>query len=232
MQTNQILSLKKVVKTYHLGEIRVPALQGLDLSVQKGEFTALIGKSGSGKSTLLNLVGCIDSPDAGQILFEGKDITHLTEIEKSSLRNHKIGFIFQSFNLIPVLNVFENIELPLVIQPSVSAEERKNRVMSALKDVELEDFAFFPPDKLSGGQRQRVAIARALVTQPALVLADEPTANLDSKTSHKIIDLLLDLNKKKSITFLFCSHDEKLIGRVGRILRIQDGVIVADGVSV
>ncbi len=225
MQTNEILSLKNVVKTYHLGETTVQALQGLDLSIKKGEFTALIGKSGSGKSTLLNLVGCIDSPDAGQILFEGKDITHLSEVEKSSLRNHKIGFIFQSFNLIPVLNVYENVELPLVIQTEVSAEERRNRVLSALKDVELEQFAHYPPDKLSGGQRQRVAIARALVTHPTLVLADEPTANLDSKTSHKIIDLLLDLNQKKSITFLFCSHDEKLIDRVGRIIHIQDGVI-------
>ena len=226
MQTNEILSLKKVFKTYHLGETTVQALQGLDLSIKKGEFTALIGKSGSGKSTLLNLVGCIDSPDTGQILFEGKDITHLNEVEKSALRNHKIGFIFQSFNLIPVLNVYENVELPLVIQPEVSADERKNRVLAALKDVELEQFAHYPPDKLSGGQRQRVAIARALVTHPTLVLADEPTANLDSKTSHKIIDLLLDLNQKKSITFLFCSHDEKLIDRVGRIIRIQDGVII------
>lgn len=225
MQVNEILALKNVVKTYHLGETTVPALRGLNLSVKKGEFTALIGKSGSGKSTLLNLVGCIDSPDAGQIIFDGQDITHLDEVQKSSLRNHKIGFIFQSFNLIPVLNVYENIELPLVIQPEVSTEERKNRVLSALKDVELEEFAHYPPDKLSGGQRQRVAIARALVTHPTLVLADEPTANLDSKTSHKIIDLLLDLNQKKHITFLFCSHDEKLIDRVGRIIRIQDGVI-------
>jgi len=225
MQANEILALKNVVKTYHLGETTVPALRNLNLSIKKGEFTALIGKSGSGKSTLLNLVGCIDSPDNGQIIFDGQDITHLDEVQKSSLRNHKIGFIFQSFNLIPVLNVFENVELPLVIQPEVSAEERKNRVLSALKDVELEEFAHYPPDKLSGGQRQRVAIARALVTHPTLVLADEPTANLDSKTSHKIIDLLLDLNQKKNITFLFCSHDEKLIDRVGRIIRIQDGVI-------
>lgn len=225
MQANEILALKNVVKTYHLGETTVPALRGLNLSIKKGEFTALIGKSGSGKSTLLNLVGCIDSPDNGQIIFDGQDITHLDEIQKSSLRNHKIGFIFQSFNLIPVLSVYENIELPLVIQPEVSDEERKKRVLSALKDVELEQFAHYPPDKLSGGQRQRVAIARALVTHPTLVLADEPTANLDSKTSHKIIDLLLDLNQKKHITFLFCSHDEKLIDRVGRIIRIQDGVI-------
>lgn len=226
MNSDEILSFKDVVKTYHLGETKVEALRGVNLSLHKGEFTVLIGKSGSGKSTLLNLVGCIDSPDSGKILFEGRDIAHLDEVSKSSLRNHKIGFIFQSFNLIPVLNVFENVELPLVIQPEVSPEERASRVKAALKDVELEEFSHYPPDKLSGGQRQRVAIARALVTHPTLVLADEPTANLDSKTSHKIIDLLLDLNQKKSITFLFCSHDEKLIDRVGRIIRIQDGVIL------
>lgn len=221
----QILILKDVVKNYRLGETHVAALRGLNLQIKKGEFTALIGKSGSGKSTLLNLVGCIDNPDSGKILFEGQDISHMNEIQKSSLRNHKIGFVFQSFNLIPVLSVFENIELPLTIRPEITRKERHERVRDALKDVELEEFANYPPDKLSGGQRQRVAIARALVTHPTLVLADEPTANLDSKTSHKIIDLLLDLNQKKHITFLFCSHDEKLIDRVGRVIRIQDGVI-------
>jgi putative ABC transport system ATP-binding protein len=223
----ELLKLGRVVKTYHLGEVVVKALQSLDLTIHKGEFTALIGKSGSGKSTLLNLVGCIDRPDSGQILFEGIDLCKLTENERSRLRNSKIGFIFQSFNLIPVLNVYENIELPLIIQPEVSSEERRERVLTALKDVGLEEFKFYPPDKLSGGQRQRVAIARALVTHPALVLADEPTANLDSKTAHMILDLLTELNKTKKITFLFCSHDEKLIGRVGRVLTIQDGIITS-----
>jgi putative ABC transport system ATP-binding protein len=224
---SDILSLKNIVKTYHLGETTVQALRETNLTLKKGEFTALIGKSGSGKSTLLNLIGCIDKPDSGQILFEDQDVTHFSEIQKSHVRNKKIGFIFQSFNLIPVLSVYENIELPLIIQSDITAEERNIRVMAALKDVELEEFAKYPPDKLSGGQRQRVAIARALVTHPTLVLADEPTANLDSKTSHKIIDLLLDLNRKKNITFLFCSHDEKLIDRVTRVVRIQDGVIVS-----
>lgn len=222
---SDILTLQNLVKTYRLGETSVHALKGLNLTLKKGEFTALIGKSGSGKSTLLNLIGCIDSPDSGQITFDGQNISQLNEVEKSQLRNEKIGFIFQSFNLISVLSVYENIELPLIIQSGLSAEERAFRVKAALKDVDLEKFVDYPPDKLSGGQRQRVAIARALVTYPTLVLADEPTANLDSKTSHMIIDLLLELNQKKQITFLFCSHDEKLIGRVGRVIRIQDGVI-------
>ena len=219
------LQLKNVVKTYRLGETTVEALRGLNLQLKRGEFTALIGTSGSGKSTLLNIVGCVDDPDSGQVLFDNQNVTQLNESQKSHLRNKKIGFIFQSFNLIPVLTVFENIELPLLIQPGISAKERQQKVTSAIQDVELSQFSHFKPDQLSGGQRQRVAIARALVTQPELVLADEPTANLDSKTAHRIIDLLIELNQKKKITFLFCSHDEKLIGRVGRVVRIQDGVI-------
>lgn len=221
----EILRLNNVVKTYHLGEVIVRALQGLHLTINKGEFTAIIGKSGSGKSTLLNMVGCIDKPDSGEILFEGTDISRLTENERSVLRNAKIGFIFQSFNLIPVLSVYENIELPLVIQPKIGPQERRERVMTALRDVGLETFKDYPPEKLSGGQRQRVAIARAIVTNPSLVLADEPTANLDSKTTHMILDLLTNLNENKKITFLFCSHDEKLIGRVGRVVQIQDGIV-------
>ncbi|MGZ3768617.1 MAG: ABC transporter ATP-binding protein [Bdellovibrio sp.] len=221
----EILKLNNIVKTYHLGEITVKALQGLHLTIKKGEFTAIIGKSGSGKSTLLNMVGCIDRPDSGEILFENQDVGSLDENERSVLRNTKIGFIFQTFNLIPVLSVYENIELPLVIQHQISAKERHDRVMTALKDVDLEIFKDYPPDKLSGGQRQRVAIARAIVTNPSLVLADEPTANLDSKTTHMILDLLKSLNENKKITFLFCSHDEKLIGRVGRVVQIQDGIV-------
>lgn len=221
-----VLELRQIIKSYQLGDTQVQALRGLNLTLHEGEFTALIGTSGSGKTTLLNLVGCIDDPDSGDILIDGVSVKNLNEIEKSSLRNEKIGFIFQSFNLIPVLNVSENIEMPLLIQKSVSESERKSRVLESLTDVGLQDFAKHMPNKLSGGQRQRVAIARALVTKPKLVLADEPTANLDSKTAHMIIDLLSDLNRKRKVTFLFCSHDEKLIGRVGRVIKIQDGVIL------
>lgn len=223
----KIVELQQVVKSYQLGETQVQALRGVSFDINEGEFTALIGTSGSGKSTLLNLVGCIDTPDEGIIQIDGQNVAHLSENEKSTLRNHKIGFIFQSFNLIPVLNVAENIEMPLLIQRETSKEERQRRVAVALEDVGLKDFSRHMPNKLSGGQRQRVAIARALVTQPKLVLADEPTANLDSKTAHMIIDLLTDLNSRKKVTFLFCSHDEKLIGRVGRVLKIQDGIISA-----
>lgn len=221
-----IVELKKIHKSYLLGETQVPALRGLDLQLHEGEFTVLIGSSGSGKTTLLNLVGCIDDPDSGEIQIDGIHINKLSENEKSQLRNRKIGFIFQSFNLIPVLTVEENIEMPLLIQPDVSVEERKKRILESLDDVGLKEFRYHMPNKLSGGQRQRVAIARALVTRPQLILADEPTANLDSKTAHMIIDLLSDLNKKRKVTFLFCSHDEKLIGRVGRVVKIQDGVIL------
>lgn len=221
-----LVELKNIHKTYYLGETEVRALRGLNLSLASGEFTALIGASGSGKSTLLNLLGCLDGPDQGSIVFDGQETTTMSEFQQSRLRNEKIGFIFQSFNLVPVLNVFENVELPLLIRDGMTSESRSEVVLKALDDVGLNEFIRHAPEKLSGGQRQRVAIARALVTQPSLILADEPTANLDSKTTHLIIDLLLELNEKKQVTFLFCSHDEKLIGRVTRVLRIQDGVII------
>ncbi len=224
-ESQNIIQLQNISKTYTLGETKVHALRGLDLNLKKGEFTALIGASGSGKSTLLNLVGCIDTPDTGSILIDQVEVTKMSENQKSLLRNEKLGFIFQSFNLIPVLNVFENIELPLMVRNQLLADQRKERVLRALKSVGLSEFKNHQPDKLSGGQRQRVAIARALVTEPAIILADEPTANLDSKTAHHIIDLLLALNSDMKVTFLFCSHDEKLIGRVGRVVRIQDGTI-------
>ncbi|MCM2280453.1 MAG: ABC transporter ATP-binding protein [Bdellovibrionaceae bacterium] len=227
MDSQPLIRIHQVQKSYRLGEVMIPALKGVDLNVAGGEFTVLIGASGSGKSTLLNLIGCVDEPDSGEIWFDGQAVAALNEKERSELRNRKIGFVFQSFNLIPVLSVAENIELPLLIQPELSAAERRQRVESALADVGLAEYRHHLPDRLSGGQRQRVAIARALVTQPKLILADEPTANLDSKTAHMIIDLLLDLNRKRNVTFFFCSHDEKLIGRVGRVLHIVDGLISA-----
>lgn len=220
-----IVELKDLVKSYQLGQTVVPALRGVNLALRRGEFTAVIGASGSGKSTLLNMVGCIDDPDHGSIKVDGTEVTTLADDDKSRLRNRKIGFIFQSFNLVPVLSVYENVELPLLINASVSAAERKERVLSALADVGLETLAKNLPDQLSGGQRQRVAIARALAGHPDLVLADEPTANLDSTTSHKIIDLMLELNSRRHVTFLFSTHDERLMDRVSRIVHIQDGVI-------
>lgn len=225
MTNKTIVELKGVHRSYLLGETHVHALRGVDLSVMEGDFTALIGASGSGKSTLLNMVGTIDSPDKGDVIVDGRNVGHLSENEKSLLRNEKIGFVFQSFNLVPVLSILENIELPLLVRNTHSKDERFARAMEVLKDVGLETYAHHRPDQLSGGQRQRVAIARALVTHPKLVLADEPTANLDSKTTHSIIDLLLELNQKKKVTFLFCSHDEKLVQRVSKVVHIQDGLI-------
>lgn len=220
-----IVELSAIKKSYQLGQTEVPALRGIDLQIFRGEFTAVVGTSGSGKSTLLNLIGCIDEPDSGSIRFDGQEVQDLSDEQRTSLRNRKIGFIFQSFNLVPVLNVYENVELPLLINRDVPAKERHKRIMDALSDVGLADFHHHLPDQLSGGQRQRVAIARALAGQPDLVLADEPTANLDSDNSHKIIELMQDLNARRKITFLFSTHDERLMNRVKRIVKIRDGVI-------
>ncbi|RZA06435.1 MAG: ABC transporter ATP-binding protein [Proteobacteria bacterium] len=220
-----IVELKAITKSYRLGETLVRALKDLNFSLPEGAFTALVGASGSGKSTLLNLVGCIDTPDQGEVLFEGQNVNRLSEDERAHLRSRKIGFIFQNFNLMAVLNVEENVELPLSLHTELTAKEKRERVEQALADVGLADFRKHRPDKLSGGQRQRVAIARALVTAPRLILADEPTANLDSVTAHKIIDLMQELNAAKRVSFLFSTHDEKLIDRVSRVARIQDGII-------
>ncbi len=225
VENRLIVELSGIQKSYRLGETLVPALRGVALEIRAGEFTAICGSSGSGKSTLLNVVGCIDRPDSGSVRIEGVEVAKLNDDEQSRLRNQKIGFIFQSFNLVPVLSVYENVELPLLINPSVKPWERRERVLSALRDVEIENLAGNRPDQLSGGQRQRAAIARALAGRPALVLADEPTANLDSVTSHRIIDLMLELNSKRQVTFVFSTHDEKLISRVKRVLHIQDGLI-------
>jgi putative ABC transport system ATP-binding protein len=217
---------EQVHKSYRLGETEVKALRGLDLELHQGEFTALVGASGSGKSTLLNLVGCLDEPDRGRILLGGRDVAHLSDEERSRTRNRSIGFIFQSFNLVPVLDVFENVELPLLLHHELTTAARKERVEQAIADVGLTDFLRQVPDRLSGGQRQRVAIARALVTHPLLVRADEPTANLDSETAAHLIDLMVDLNERRKVTFLFSTHDEKLMVRVARVVRIRDGVTV------
>jgi putative ABC transport system ATP-binding protein len=222
------INLNKIQKTYILGETKVHALRGVDLSLERGEFAALIGASGSGKSTLLHILGTIDHPDQGTFSMDDQDVLALNEDQKSFLRNEKIGFIFQSFHLVPVLDVYENVELPLLVSNKLAKAERNERVLKVIENVGLLDFLHHPPNKLSGGQRQRVAIARALVTHPSLILADEPTANLDSDTTHRIVDLLLELNSLMKVTFLFCTHDEKLMSRVSRHIRIQDGLIVDD----
>lgn len=221
-----LLKLTEVTKDYQLGHNTIQALKGVNLEVERGEFTVVVGPSGSGKTTLLNIIGCLDQPTSGQYLIEGEPVSHRDFDDLAELRNHKIGFIFQNFNLIPILSCYENVEFPLLINPRpISPKERKERVMTLLKDVGLDEHAGHRPDELSGGQRQRVAIARALVTQPALVLADEPTANLDTKTALSIIELMLRLNEELSITFLFSTHDDRILGKARRILKITDGRI-------
>lgn len=223
-----LAKMTNVKKDYFLGETVVHALRGVDLTVDKGEFMAIWGPSGSGKTTLLNLIGAIDEPSSGQIYIEGQELFSLSDNKRTELRNRFIGFIFQGFNLIPVLSAIENVMLPLEIT-GTSTSEAKENARRRLDEVGLSDFAHHRPDKLSGGQRQRVAIARALVTEPSLIIADEPTANLDSDTSHKIIELMRYLNEKEETTFIFSTHDQRLLDQVKRLIRLEDGKILDGG---
>jgi putative ABC transport system ATP-binding protein len=221
-----IVSVRNVTKVYTLGKTQVPALRGVTLDIHAGEFLSIAGPSGSGKTTLLNLVGCVDTPTSGAVHVEGQDTTALPERALTELRLHKIGFIFQSFNLVSVLSVLQNVEFPLLLQGGLSRRERQSRVMALLEAVGLEAHARHRPSELSGGQRQRVAIARALVTRPKLVLADEPTANLDSATGGNIIDLMKEMNRKDGTTFIFSTHDAKVMSHASAIVRIADGELV------
>ena len=213
------------MKIFRMDHAQVLALKDISLDIIRGEFTAIIGSSGAGKSTLRNIMGCIDQPTIGEIFINSKSVSRLTDKERARIRNRDIGFVFQSFNLIPVLNVFENVQLPLALRPENSDAENYESAVSALRDVGMLEFGNYRPEKLSGGQRQRVAIARAMVTGPMLLLADEPTANLDSETSKQIIDLMVHLNETKGVTFVFSSHDDRLIGRVRRVIKIKDGLL-------
>ena len=220
-----IVSLKDVVKTYHLGAVEVPALRGVSLDVHTGDFISIAGPSGSGKTTLLNLIGCVDTATSGTVLVDGNDTQHLSDRELTNLRLNTLGFIFQSFNLVSVLSVFQNVEFPLLLQRRLSKSERSTRVMSLLEQVGLASHVNHRPSELSGGQRQRVAVARALVTQPKIVLADEPTANLDSVTGNNIIDLMKELNQKNGTTFIFSTHDAKVMSHANAVFRLADGKI-------
>jgi len=220
-----IVSMQKVVRNYYLGKTVVNALGGIDLGVEKGEFICIAGPSGSGKTTLLNLIGCLDKPTSGKVFLDGDDVERLSDNKLSRLRAERIGFIFQSFNLIPVLSAFENIEYPLLLK-GVPRGSRKKKVLAMLEEVELADFTRHRPNQLSGGQRQRVAIARALVTDPEMVLADEPTANLDSKTGEAIVDLMRKINQETKATFIFSTHDSMVMKYAHRMIRLQDGRII------
>lgn len=220
-----IVSIRDVVKEYDLGKVKVPALRGVSLQVQKGEFISIAGPSGSGKTTLLNLIGCVDTATKGVVQVAGKDTATLSESKLTRLRLDTIGFIFQSFNLVSVLTVYQNVEFPLLLQRKLGSNARKDRVEQLLGQVGLLDHAKHRPNELSGGQRQRVAIARALVTEPQIVLADEPTANLDSTTGAAIIDLMKALNQQKGTTFIFSTHDHRVMQHAQSVVRLDDGLI-------
>jgi putative ABC transport system ATP-binding protein len=221
-----IVSVKQVSKNYIIGTFVVPALRGVSLDVAEGEFLSIAGPSGSGKTTLLNLIGCVDTPTAGTVQIAGNSTDVMSERQLTRLRLHTIGFIFQSFNLVSVLNVFQNVELPLLLQRSAGAKERRSRVEALLDRVGIREYATHRPSELSGGQRQRVAIARALVTRPELVLADEPTANLDSVTGTNILDLMKELNRTEKTTFIFSTHDARVWSYASSVVRLADGQLV------
>lgn len=221
------IELRDIKKSFPLGETTVHALRGVNLSVAKGEFLSIVGPSGSGKTTLLNIIGCIDTPTAGELYLEGQNIAYLPDNKQTALRLFKIGFIFQTFNLIPVLTVRENVEFPLLLMNQFSVKEIQEKASALLAAVGLETHMQHRPAELSGGQRQRVAIARALVTDPAIVLADEPTANLDSETGQSILSLMTTLNHTRQTTFIFSTHDPEVLTYAKRIVRVRDGKIEA-----
>ena len=228
-RNSAVVALRGVTKLYRQGSLEVHALRGLDLTVRKGEFTALIGPSGSGKTTTLNLVGGLDSPTGGSVAVEGVDLGTLSRKALSHLRRDRIGFVFQSYNLIPVLTAYENAEMVMWVQ-GVPAPERRRRVMELLHAVGLEGMEDRRPTELSGGQQQRVAIARAIASDPAVVLADEPTANVDSETAERLISLMETLNRDRDVTFLFSTHDPRVVERVKRVVRLVDGRVDSDEV--
>ncbi len=220
-----IVSIQNVIKEYHLDKVVVPALRGVSLSVEAGDFLSIVGPSGSGKTTLLNLIGCVDVATSGTVLIDGHDTKSLNDRQLTDLRLNTLGFIFQSFNLVPVLSVFQNVEFPLLLQRKFTKEERAKRVDELLEKVGLDKHTQHRPSELSGGQRQRVAIARALVTRPKIVLADEPTANLDSVTGENIIDLMKEMNRVEKTTFIFSTHDAKVMSHANSVIRLADGKI-------
>ena len=221
----QLIIAEDLSKTYRAGQVTVDALKGLNFSIEKGAFVSFVGPSGSGKTTLLNLMGCLDRPSNGRLSVAGMEVSELNRKDAARFRGKNIGFIFQSFNLIPVLTAFENVEYPLIMVQNVPGAEREKRVLELLDAVGMIDQRDQLPDQLSGGQKQRVAVARALVTHPDLVLADEPTANLDHDTAHGIIRLMKKIRKEVQTTFVFSTHDVRIIDEAESIFRIEDGVL-------
>jgi len=228
MESNKnVIEIRNLVKTFPMGNREFTALNGINLTFSHREFSGLVGPSGSGKTTLLNIIGTLDSPTEGEAIVLGDSVGKLTQKKAANLRNHKIGFIFQTFNLLPVYSAFENVEFPLLLQ-KMSTTVRKKAVLDALDWVGLADKAKSRPAQMSGGECQRVAIARAIVKKPEIVLADEPTANLDAENSHHILQTMVKLNKELKTTFLFATHDEKVIAYLRRIIKLSDGKVFSD----
>ena len=225
-----LVSAENLRKIYKVGEIEIEALKSVSFNVKSASFVSFVGPSGSGKTTLLNLIGCLDKPTSGSLKVADVDTSALTRKEAAVFRGKNLGFIFQDFNLIPVLSVYENVEYPLLIVQNSPAEERKKRITSLLETVGMIDQRDKYPDQISGGQKQRVAIARALVTNPRLVLADEPTANLDSKTAFMVIDIMRKMKEEFGVTFIFSTHDQRVVNEVEAVYTLQDGILVEDAV--
>lgn len=223
-----LLELKKVKKIYQQGKIEVPALRGIDLTVEQGEFTTIFGPSGSGKTTLLNMIGCLDTPTEGEIRLNDKKVSDLSRKELAMTRRYNIGFVFQSYNLIPVLTAYENVEFAIRLTDHTSESQMKEKVLKMLAEVGLKGLESRRPNELSGGEKQRVAIARALVKKPKLILADEPTANLDSKTADDVVDIMRKMNKELGTTFIFSTHDPAVMKHANRFINLRDGMISAD----
>jgi putative ABC transport system ATP-binding protein len=223
----EVTRIENVTKEYTVGKVITQALRGVNLSIQDKEFTALVGPSGSGKTTLLQLIGCLDQPTSGKVYVNGKDVSTLNRNQRADIRRGTIGFVFQFFALIPTLSAYENIELPMLLN-NISAEERKTRVNHLIELVDLTERANHRPDQLSGGQQQRVAIARALATNPVLILADEPTANLDTENGRQVMETMVKLNKETGVTFIFATHDPRVIHYARRIVTLHDGMIESD----
>jgi len=222
------IQIENVSKVYRVGEVETHALNGVSLTMAEGEFTALVGPSGSGKTTLLQLIGCLDKPDQGTVKIKGKDVTRLSANQRADLRREEIGFIFQFFALVPVLNAYENVELPLLLN-GVKPGERRERVMELLKAVGLADRAKHRPDQMSGGEQQRVAIARALATRPVMVLADEPTANLDTENGKQAMEIMQRLNQETGTAFIFATHDPRVVAFAKRVIKLRDGRVDSNG---
>lgn len=224
---SSVVATVNLVKHYRLGEVVVPALQGVNMEIEKGDFVAVLGPSGSGKTTLLNVIGALDRPTKGRVYVDGEDLTALSEKNLTRLRRNKIGFVFQFYNLIPVLTAFENVELPMIIS-GVSRQEAAKRAEKLLESVGLSNRARHRPDELSGGEQQRIAIARALANRPSVVLADEPTGDLDTATGQQVLTMLLEMSKQENTTVVVATHDPAVLDMADRTLRMRDGRIVAD----